>query len=266
MIDTAASKPPLDRDTLRDVIDLALWAGQLVMQHGAESQRVERTVHRVGTALGCDWMDVLVSPNAIIATTTSGGEFRTKVRRVVHFSVNMDRVTEISHLTHRIQRGEMDRFQVRAELERISTAAPQYNRWVVVALVGLACGAFSRLFGGDWPVFAVTTAAAAGAMFVRQELVRHHFNTLLVTIVTAFTAGLIASLATVLAVSPRPQIALAAAVLLLVPGVPLINAAQDMIKGHTVVGLVRGVTGVLISLSIALGLLLAMRLMGVSGL
>ena len=32
------SKPPLDYETLRDVIDLALWAGQLLLQNGAESQ------------------------------------------------------------------------------------------------------------------------------------------------------------------------------------------------------------------------------------
>ena len=63
--------------------------------------------------------------------------------------------------------------------------------------------------------------------------------------------------------SGRPPTCPAADVLLLVPGIPLINAAEDLIKGHMVTGIVRGLTGVLISLGIALGLLLAMRLMGV---
>jgi Uncharacterized conserved protein len=82
-------KDALEREELRDVIDLSLWAGQLLLQHGAEAERVEETVHRLGTALGCDWLDVLVSPNAIIATTSSGPEFRTKVRRVVGMRVDM---------------------------------------------------------------------------------------------------------------------------------------------------------------------------------
>ena len=76
----------------------------------------------------------------------------------------------------------------------------------------------------------------------------------------------IASGATILHLSEKPSIALAASVLLLVPGVHLINSLQDMIKGHMVIGLVRGFTGLVISLCIALGLLLAMQLMGVSGL
>lgn len=259
-------KEALEREELRDVIDLSLWAGQLLLQHGAEAERVEETVYRLGTALGCDWLDVLVSPNAIIATTSSGPEFRTKVRRVVGMRVDMTIVSAVNRLSRRVESGELNRLQARAELVRISSLPPHYNRWLTVVLVGLACASFSRLFGGDWPVFAVTFVAAAAAMFVRQELSRYRVNQLLTVIVTAFVAGLIASSAAAFKWSAVPQTALSAAVLLLVPGVPLINAAEDMIKGHLVVGLVRGATGVLVSLAIALGLLLAMTLAGVRGL
>lgn len=47
--------PPLDRETLTDIVDLALTAGLLLMENGAESERVEETVRIVGTGLGCDW-------------------------------------------------------------------------------------------------------------------------------------------------------------------------------------------------------------------
>jgi uncharacterized membrane protein YjjP (DUF1212 family) len=57
------TKPPLEHDALRDVIDLTLWTGQMLLQHGAESARIEETVHRMGTGLGADWLDILVSPN-----------------------------------------------------------------------------------------------------------------------------------------------------------------------------------------------------------
>ncbi|NWF70572.1 MAG: threonine/serine exporter family protein [Chloroflexi bacterium] len=259
-------KPPLNYEELRDVIDLALWAGQLLLQYGADTQLVEETIHRLGTGLGCDWMDILVSPNAVVITAHSGLDFRTKVRRVVSMTVNMTILTEVSAVTRRVIAGDIDRFELRKELLRISTLPRNYNRWMVVLMVGLACAAFSRLFGADWPVFIVTFFAAAGAMFVRQELQRHHFNALLVTIATAFVAGLLASAAPLLRLGEQPSLALASAVLLLVPGVPLINAAEDLIKGHLVTGIVRGITGGLLATCIALGLLLAMSLMGVNGL
>ncbi len=261
-----AGKPALSQEELADVVDLALWAGQLLLQYGARTQRVEETVHHLGTGLGCDWLDILVSPNAIVLTTTSGGSFRTKIRRVVRVGVNMSGVVAINEISRAVAARRLDRQAVRAALERVATAPPHYHRWVVVGMVGLACAALSRLFGGDWPVFGVTLFAAGLAMWLRQELARRAFNPLLVVMATAFAAGVGASLATLWRLSDQPQTALAASVLLLVPGVPLITAAQDLIEGHLVTGLARALTGTLISLSIAVGLLLAMWLMGVGGL
>jgi uncharacterized membrane protein YjjP (DUF1212 family) len=259
-------KPPLAYDELRDVIDLSLWAGQMLLQHGAASQRVEETIHHLGTGLGCDWIDILVSPNVIIVTTSSGQEFRTKLRRVVRFGVNLWVVTAVNDLSRRVTAGQMDRHQVRQALAEIDQEPLQYNRWLTVVMVGLACAAFSRLFAGDWPVFGITFLAAAVAMFVRQELSRRYFNPNLVVVIVAFIAGLIAGSAALFQLSLTPNTALVSSVLLLVPGVPLINAADDLLKGHLIMGIARGVTGLIVSLAIALGLLLAMRLLGVSGL
>ena len=148
---------PLPREELRGVIDLAFWSGQLLLQYGAEAQRVEETVHRLGTALGCNWMDIVVSPNGLFVSTISGEEFRTKVRRVVSLGVDMTKVSAVNRLTRRAVDGELDgeldRAQVRGELERIVGTPLHYPRWLVVVMVGLACAAFSQLMGGDWPVF-----------------------------------------------------------------------------------------------------------------
>ena len=260
------TKPPLDYETLRDVIDLALWAGQLLLQNGAESQQVEETVHRLGTGLGCDWLDIFVSPNALVITAISNGEFRTKVRRVVNIGVNLLVLVEVSALVSRVLAGDLNRHVLRSELERVSKMQPCYNRWTVALMVGAACAAFSRLFGGDWAIFGVTFVAAASAMFLRQELQKHALNSFLIVIITAFVASSIASIATLFHLSSQPQLAFVSTVLLLVPGVPLINSVQDLLKGYLITGIARGVTGAVIAACIALGLLLAMSLLRVSGL
>lgn len=257
---------PLDREALADIVDLALRAGQLLIQNGAESQRVEETVRLLGTGLGCDWGDVLVSHNALVVSHSSKGEFRTKIRRIARDSVNMTIVTAVSHLVHRVEEGKYDRFKVRSELRRISSLPRHYNRWLTAVMVGLACAAFSRLFGGDWAVFGITWTAATAATLVRQELAKRQFNTFLVVATTAFAAGLFVGIANLIQLSSHLEIALAASVLMLVPGVPFINAVEDLIKGHTVVGLAQAVTGILIILAIALGLILAMQLTGIKGL
>jgi len=257
-----AAKRPLTHAELTDIIDLCLWAGQMLLQHGANSLRVEESVHRLGTGLGCDWLDIVVRTESLTITASSNGEFRTKTRRVVRLGVNMWRITAINHLSRQIEAGAIDRFQTRTELEQIDHQPLEYNRWLVAFMVGLACAAFSRLFGGDWPVFVITLLAAAAAMVARQELTRLHFNPIIVVTTCAVIAGLIASSATWLQLSPHPQVAMSASVLLLVPGVPLINSAHDLIRGYMSNGVTRGISGLLVSLAIALGLLIAILVTG----
>jgi uncharacterized membrane protein YjjP (DUF1212 family) len=227
---------------------------------------VEETLHRLGTALGCQGLDVFVSASTIGITTFSGDEFRTRIRRVGRTGVNFTIVSAVNRLSRRVERGELNQETVHSELERISRISSHYPRWLVVGAVGLACAAFSRLFGADWPAFGITLAAAAAAMFVRQELTKRHFNVYVMVAATAFVAGSIAGGAARFGWSGTPSLALAASVLLLVPGVPLINSAEDLISGHTITGLARGFFGALISLTIAVGLLLAIELTGGNGL
>ena len=264
-LDEPAYKAELTHSELTDVIDLALLAGQLLLQYGADSTRIETTVHHIGTGLGCDWLDIVVSPSALTITTTSGGHFRTKIRRVTRIGVNMAIIELVNDLSHRVYQGRLDRHDLRTGLEAIPHLPHEYNRWVTVFMVGLACAAFSRLFGGDWAAFGVTLVAASAAMFARQELTKLYFNAYVVVTVTAFVATCISGLALLLGMGGTPTVAITASVLLLVPGVPLINAAEDMIQGHMLIGFIRGVTGGLISLNIALGILLAMTVLGIEG-
>lgn len=258
-----SQKPPLPHAELTDVIDLALWAGQLLLQHGAESARIEETVHHIGTGLGCDWLDIIILSEGIYITATSGGEFRTKIRRVTRLGVNFDMIDAINDVSRRVFVGKVDRFQLRERLEQITEMPHRYNRWTVVIGVGVACAAFSRLFGGDLAVMLVSLIAASIAMTVRQEMTRRYFNNFLIVVTTATVAGLFASAAELLNLSDEPQLAMAAAVLLLVPGVPLINAAEDILQGNVATGIARGVFGAVVTFAIALGLSIAIRITGV---
>lgn len=262
IIDDRPHKPVMEREELRDVISLSLWAGQMLLQWGADTQRVEETVHRIGTGLGCDWLDIVVTPDAIIASTINNHDFRTKVRRAPLRGVNMTLIAEINRISRRVSDGECDRFELRQALRAADQMKANYNRWVVVVAVGAACSGFSRLFGGNVSIMAITFIASAMAMFVRQELHHRHFNALLITVTTALVAGLVASTAVLYSVDTKPSIAMAAAVLLLVPGVPLINAIQDLIKGYMMNGLARGIWGSILSLAIALGLTIALWITG----
>jgi uncharacterized membrane protein YjjP (DUF1212 family) len=58
---------------------------------------------------------------------------------------------------------------------------------------------------------------------------------------------------------------MAASVLLLVPGFPLINSVSDMLKGHINMGIARWVFATLLAISVSIGIVASMTLVGVSG-
>ena len=78
----------------------------------------------------------------------------------------------------------------------------------------------------------------------------------------ALSSGLVTLLLHVSQASDTPQAAQSACVLMLVPGVTLINAVEDAIKGHAVVALGRATDAGLVIVFAAMGLLLSAAVMG----
>ena len=246
-----------------EITRIAAHAGQLLLQHGAESRLVKQTAERFGAALGVDSIEVALSSDAMVISSRYQERCVTTTRQCLDRGINMHLVCEVLRICVLVEKKLIDSKQAKCRLKRLK---PQkYNRWLVVLMVGLSCGSFSHFFGGDWPVYSTTFFASAGAMILRQELAKFHHNPFVIFSLSAFVATTIASLGVIFEFGEKPQIALAASVLLLVPGFPLINAVSDILKGHINTGIARWVFASVLSLSASLGIVAAMSMMGVTG-
>lgn len=259
------AQPDLSFDDLRTVLTVTLRAGQLLLEHGADAHRVEETVHRMGMALGAAWMDVYVTPTGIIASATNGEEHRTKIRRIVAGSVDLSRIDAINQLSRRIGREDLHCRDVADELERIALMPRHYGRWTTVLIVAIACGCFSQLFDGGWREFVASLLAAALAITIRQVLLRRKIGPLLQITPAAFVATLGAMAASALLDTQRLDVIVPAAILPLVPGVPLITALSDLLASDFVSGVTRSAQAALIAAEIAVGVALAMHLIELIG-
>lgn len=245
-----------------EVTRLCAQAGLTLLQHGAESALVESVARRLGLALGMESVEIALMANGLTISTASGGRTDTLVRRNQDRGINMHMVTEVQRAVLEAEAGRLDRAGV---AERISELKPlRYNRWLVSFMVGISCAAFARLilqsrglpmdFGTGFFAF----AASGVAMHVRQWLAHRHFNPLVTFATAAFVAISIAAQGVIHGWVAEPKIAMAASVLLLVPGYPLINAVSDMVKGYINTGISRGVMAVLLLLASCGGIVLAM--------
>jgi uncharacterized membrane protein YjjP (DUF1212 family) len=259
--ETSAPLTPRPPESLSAMVDLLVQAGSLLLQHGADAARVEASLKQLEAGLGIERIDAVVMSKTILLTATRRDAHHTRVARVPIVGVNMNILSEVEQLLGLFQQGRVTPEQLETVLARIATLPHHYSRGVIVAAVGLACAAFCRLFGGDWAALAITGVAAAVAAWVRMWLNQRRINYFMVVLLTALTASLLASSA--LWLSQTPQSALTAAVLLLVPGVPLINASVDILRGHISAGLALATTSLVVFLGIALGLGIVVRLLQV---
>ena len=103
---------------------------------------------------------------------------------------------------------------------------------------------------GTGPVF----IAATIGQFVRRELIARHVNVFICAALVSLLSSLLGGLGAYWAGSNAVTTAMIAAILLLVPGVPAVNAQSDILEGHPTLGSARAVSVVMILIFVAAGL------------
>ncbi|NOR24860.1 MAG: threonine/serine exporter [Desulforhopalus sp.] len=232
----------------------------LMLECGAESVLIEQTSQRLGKALHIESVELALLSSAVALTTFTNNQSQSVslIRRAHDKPINMSVVCDIQRMIRNV---EQNKLSVDLVIETIKDIQPkQYNRWLVVFMVGLSCGCFSRLHGGDPSAFIATFFAAGLGMFVRQELSRRKFSAFLTFCLTPFIVTLIASISQqIWPLSSTPDIILVSAVLFLVPGFPFVNSFLDAIEGYMVMAWGRWLHASLLVVATAIGIIMAMN-------
>jgi uncharacterized membrane protein YjjP (DUF1212 family) len=147
--------------------------------------------------------------------------------------------------------------QTVAEIERLRRETPRHPAWLVAVAVGLGCAAFGRLLGVDWPGFAAAFVAACFGQWLRHHLLAQRVNPFVVAALIAFVAASLGGAGGKLLHSGTAGLALMASVLLLVPGVPALNAQIDIMEGSPTLGSARAVTVIVVMVFVTVGVWLA---------
>src|SRR4029077_6239271 len=137
---------------------------------------------------------------------------------------------------------------------------PSYPVWLVCLCTGLACSAFGRLLGADWLSFFPVLVASAVGQWIRPAMQVRRKKRFMTTGIVSFVSALLAGVGGRFLGSSHLEIATVSAVLLLVPGVAVLNTQTDVIEGKPNLAAARGLRVIYILLFMTLGLLAAQRL------
>ncbi len=236
------------------VLDVAMEAGHILLQNGAEISRVEETMDRICRHYGVESGDFFVLSNGIF--TTGGRQKEGSYAHVRHIPVTgarLDKVVAVNQLSREISEGQYDDIETVAEKLRQIDEMPDKKEWKQIVASGMGSGFFCVLAGGG--VLDCTAAFIAGillyvyVLFVGKpylnKIVRNIFGGMLVVLIClgCYRAG----------VGHNLSHMISGAIMPLVPGVAFTNGIRDIADGDYISGAVRMLDAILVFVSIAIG-------------
>lgn len=253
--------PELSTNKLKQVVHLLGEVAVLLIANGSNTRRVSRNVTRIANALGYSF-NIFYSYSAVVLTVIDSktGEEMTEVRTIPENKVHFAIVTHISILSWQVVEQKLSPEEINKEIERIKNH-PRYNKYIMFLFVAIAGGSLARIFGGSYWDFLISFLATFAGLIVKSYFQKHKFNGFIITLFAAFVSVTVVNLFRITGFTTL-NAGLAACVLWLIPGVPLINGFIDLLSGYIVTGMAKLTSAIISIFMIALGFFLSLIIFG----
>lgn len=236
-----------------EIIQVAAFAGKIILENGAETYRVEETISRICMAFGLDEAESFVMPTGIIISITDKkGDTVSIVKRIKERKVNLENVVAVNELSRRICSEEITLEEMKAELKEIK-GQPSYTMWMLMLFTGMASAFFTLIFKGTFRDFLVAGFIGIVLKYFIILLSEIKTNDFFVNILGGAFIAILALICFNFNLGDDLDIIIIGSIMPLVPGLLITNAIRDTISGDLVSGISRMVEAVIIAGAIAIG-------------
>ncbi len=235
------------------VLSVALDIGKSMICCGAEINRVEETVLRICDAYGHTRTEVFSVVSMILATTTRpDGMTDTQTRRIYAYSTDFEKLDKLNALSRRICRETPPPEEVVKALEAIESDK-RHLLWYVGVGYFLAGFAFALFFGGTLKDAAASALIALPLWLLTSFVKVQGLSKLFFTALSSAALGFLAIIAVKLSLADNSSMVMIGDIMLLIPGLLLINSVREMLCGDLMSGLLRLLECIILALAIACG-------------
>lgn len=236
-----------------EVLDLALMAGHILLENGAEIYRVEETIDRICGYYGVNSENAFVLSNGIFLTAGSAREsFFAKVQHIPVSGTHLNKVAAVNQLSREIVEGKhtiQDAYRI---LEEIRTM-PGKKRWMQTLASGVGSAAFCIFFGGTFGDSLAAFAAGICLYLYVLWLSVPHLSKIVGNIGGGALVTVVCCLLYLMGVGENLNFMMIGTIMPLVPGVAFTNSIRDVADGDYISGSVRMLDALLVFFCIAIG-------------
>lgn len=240
-------------------IDFLIALGRALHENGIPAHRLEDTLGEAASRLGLR-AEFFSTPTSLISAFGEPGSQQTALSRVTPGALRLDRIVALDEVVDALWRHEIPVEEAHARLRSIAATTSPYGPWLTVAALAVASGAAARFFGAGLAEVVASTVlglAVGGLGVVAQRSVT-------VGRVHEFAAAMTATLLALVAGALWPSLAVApvvvSSIIVLLPGLTLTLALNELATGHLVSGTARLTGSVMTLLKLGLGVGLGQQL------
>ncbi|WP_047982753.1 threonine/serine exporter family protein [Ornithinibacillus contaminans] len=228
-----------------------MLAGRIMLESSAETYRVEDTMNRIARAFDVKNPQSYVTPTGINFSVDQAEA--ANMMRIEKRTTDLYKIAAVNSISRRIAAGELSLDEALVVLKELAGKKFLYSNKLMVAIAAIASGCFTIMFGGIWADF-IPSVIAGGVGFLGfllfDKLVEIRFIS---EFVASFIVGILAVLFVHTGLGVELDKIIIGAVMPLVPGLHITNAVRDLMAGHLVAGVSKGVEALLTAFAIGTG-------------
>jgi uncharacterized membrane protein YjjP (DUF1212 family) len=225
----------VEAEEFQSHVELLAALARSLHSAGLPAHRLESMMTQTAARLETP-VEVFSLPTGVMVAVGPETSPVTMLLRVEPSGVHLERLSRLMAIARGIARGQLEAPEAKRRIDFVMRAKPYWGPVPTVAAYVLSAGAFSVFFGGAIPeiVTAICVGLAVGLIAISMQQLRT--RTRLFELFAAAAAAAIANVAYNVHSELVVWIPLASGLIILLPGLSLVDALDELAHGHLTSG------------------------------
>jgi uncharacterized membrane protein YjjP (DUF1212 family) len=244
------------------VLLLALKAGEILLESGAEVYRVEDTVTRLCRACKIPFVECFVTPTGIFLSVGQDGEKQevgTALKRVHHVGIDLEKVSRVNAFVREFTSTELSVDEGLRRLKDIEATKP-FSLLVRIIALAFVGSFFTIMNGGGFTDALCGLVVGILTFLLSMGIERLQINRFISIFASCFVCAALSLLAFNLGFGNSLSSIIVGGITIFLPGVAITNAARDLLSGDILSGVSRTAESLLVAVAIAGGVGIFLRM------
>ena len=244
----------------KKLLNFSIKFSYSLLYNGAEVYRVEDSINRICKSFqNVKAVNTFALSNMVIISFVYNGTNYTSMRRLNDSGKNLEKIALLNELSRNIVSGKVDVDEAFKELKNIKNKS-SYSNFSTILLITLSAPFLAFIFGGTLSDFIPASMAMLVEMLFLIYIGKLGLPSFLTTFLSAVTL-FIMTMSRLIHIENVSSIIIAG-IIPLFPGIQITNSMRDILSGDILSGIIGIMSAIFTAVSIAVGVVLILRLFG----